>query len=126
MIPLERGYTMGEVFFCGVLPQYEQMKQFSNGRRFFVFIYGCVNAMGLYGPENNGIAIGDDNNKTVLLDGHCVASTGYFGPTAEQIREYNRILEMNWQAFVKFVNASPRSRYTMVSKNKMTPRAQAY
>jgi hypothetical protein len=116
MIPLNRGYKVGEIIRCGVEKDYDKQKNFDK-RNFVIFIYGATNVYGLIGPEDNGIAILDEDNKRVILDGHCRENTGYFGPSQKQINEFNRIMGMTWGEFKDFVNSNNRSRVHIKSKN---------
>lgn len=83
-------------------------KAFS-GRLFKIVIAGARNA-GIIGPEDNGIAILDDDHNAVVLDNHVKESTGYFGPSANQLAEFQRIMGMDWKAFTDFVRNHPRYR----------------
>jgi hypothetical protein len=81
----------------------DQTLNFGN-RTFRVVLYGAYNAFGLIGPENNGIAVLDDDRRAVVLDGHCPQGTGYFGPSDEQIAEFQRICDLSGSDFVDFCN----------------------
>ena len=83
-------------------------KIFDNGRKFKIIIYGAYNAFGLIGPEKNGVAIFDNDERRVVLDEHFREGTGYFGPSSKQLKEFDRIMEMEWSEFVGFVNNHPR------------------
>ena len=118
MIPMNRGYKVGDIARVGVLEQYDKTKKFDK-REFIVCIYGATNAFGLFGSEANGILILDKNNKTCVIDEHIVENSGYYGPSEAQIREFDRIMEMKWTDFKDFVNNNPRSRIKIISKNKV-------
>lgn len=79
-------------------------------RTFRVLLYGAYNAFGLIGPEQNGIAVLDENRMLVVLDGHCPQENGYYGPSEEQVNEFRRICEMDAEEFVQFCNSHPASR----------------
>ena len=79
-------------------------------RSFRVLVYGAYNACGLIGPENNGIAVLDEDRMQVILDGHCLQETGYFGPSDGQVAEWKRICGLGADEFVEFCNSHPMSR----------------
>lgn len=79
------------------------------GRLFKVVIAGAYDA-GIVGSEHNGIAILDENNLRVVLDQHAKESSGYFGPSARQKAEFDRIMEMDWTNFSKFCRDHPQFR----------------
>jgi hypothetical protein len=80
------------------------------GRKFRIVLYGAYNAKGLIGSECNGICILDDDLLNVVLDEHGKEETGYFGPSEQQLEEYERLLVLPTSAFVEFVNSHPRTR----------------
>lgn len=80
------------------------------GRTLRVVLYGAYNAMGLIGPECNGIAILDEDARCVVLDGHLTEDTGYFGPSRRQVLEYSRILGMTDAELEDFIAEHPRAR----------------
>lgn len=79
-------------------------------RHFKIILYGAYNALGLIGSEKNGIAILDETLMQVVLDEHCCESSGYYGPSKEQVDEFNRIANLSESEFVEFVNSHPRTR----------------
>lgn len=80
-------------------------------RNFRVIVYGAFNAYGLIGPEKNGIAILDEDNRAVLADELERESSGYFGPSKKQFSRAVEILGMAWEDFRALVNNSGRNRY---------------
>jgi hypothetical protein len=78
-------------------------------RSFTVLIAGAFDA-GIIGPEFNGIAVLDDDNRSVVLDQHVIERSGYDGPSPRQIAEFERIMTMDWAKFTKFVREHPRYR----------------
>lgn len=80
-------------------------------RSFRVIIYGAFNAFGLIGPEKNGIAILDENERAVLADEIERESSGYFGPSKKQFQRAVDILKMPWPEFRELINNSGRNRY---------------
>ena len=86
-----------------------QVLKFGN-RTFRVVLYGAYNAFGLIGPEKNGIAILDDDRRAVVLDGHCPQDSGYYGPSDQQVEEFERILGLPAAEFVEFCDGHPMSR----------------
>lgn len=84
-------------------------------RKFRILVYGAYNAFGLIGSEENGILILDEDLLRVVLDGHYKQSSGYFGPSEGQLKEWERLVGMSsWEDFVNFVNSHSRARYLMV------------
>jgi hypothetical protein len=79
-------------------------------RHFTLLISGAYNAMGLIGSEYNGIVVLDDDHLQVVLDQHMKADSGYYGPTNKQIDEWERILKMNYDEFIKLCREHPRTR----------------
>jgi len=77
---------------------------------FRVFTYQAYNAFGLIGPEQNGIAIADDDNRSVVCDQIKRQGSGYFGASQEQFDEAERICAMEWDKFKAYVKAVPTLR----------------
>lgn len=82
----------------------------SKKRTFRILLYGAYNAMGLIGPEMNGIAVLDEDNKCVLTDGIAQEPSGYCGPSRSQVRYFNELVEADWDTFRTTVNNSERNR----------------
>lgn len=80
------------------------------GRTLRVVLYGAYNALGLIGPEMNGIAILDEDARCVVLDGHLQEDTGYFGPSRRQVIEHSRIMGMTDEELEDFIAEHPRTR----------------
>ena len=80
------------------------------GRTLRIVLYGAYNALGLIGPEMNGIAILDEDARCVVLDGHLQEDTGYFGASRRQVLEYSRILGMTDDELEEFIAEHPRTR----------------
>lgn len=78
------------------------------GRTLRVILYGAYNALGLIGPEDNGIAILDETRKRMILDGHQKEETGYFGPSKSQVEEFVRIMAMDDDQLEEFIENHPR------------------
>jgi hypothetical protein len=83
----------------------------SGERNFRIILYGALDAYGLIGPEMNGIAILDEDNKSVVLDGECPQASGYYGPSREQLDRWGEIVDFDWLEFKNFVNKHPKSRF---------------
>ena len=103
----------GKTGYCGISRQITISFVTESGatRSFIVAVYGAFCAYGLYGPENNGILILDDDRSGVLLDKHLSRTTGYHGPSDDQVKEWGRIIRMNWNDFRVFVKEHSRGRY---------------
>jgi hypothetical protein len=76
-------------------------------------LYGAYDAYGLIGPEKNGIAVLDEENRTVLCDEIAKADSGYFGPTPEQWASLADLLSVSWDEFRDLINTHERSRYSI-------------
>jgi hypothetical protein len=96
---------------CGYSMIWAQQTVTKADRNFIVAIYGAYNAHGLIGSECNGIVILDDDEKNVVLDEHAKADTGYYGASAQQRAEFEKIVAMSPDAFEIFVQSNPRSRF---------------
>ena len=81
-----------------------------DGRTFLLVLYGAFNAFGLIGSERNGIAVLDEDRLAVVLDDHCLESSGYFGPSSRQWREFERLQRLDAERFLAFVRDHPRAR----------------
>jgi len=84
-------------------------KKFDFDRTFTVLIAAAYDA-GVIGPESNGIVVLDDDNRAVILDEHMREPTGYYGPSAAQKAEFQRVMAMDWAEFSRFCNGNPRYR----------------
>lgn len=83
---------------------------FDEGRTFRVLVASAYDA-GIIGPEYNGIVVLDLDNASVALDQHVRISSGYYGPSAEQKAEFERICAISdWREFASFVKSHPRYR----------------
>lgn len=89
-----------------------------DGVSYRVIVYGAYNARGLYGSENNGIAILNETKRNVLLDGELKIDSGWGGPSNEQRKRHGEIMDMTDEEFKKFVNEHPRARYRIGEKKK--------
>ena len=85
-------------------------KVFDFDRTFSVVVYGAFDANGLIGPEVNGILVLDEDNRSVVLDGHRRETSGYHGPSRAQVAEFERIKAMDWAEFSRFCHDHPRYR----------------
>lgn len=87
------------------------IKNGRKARNFRVIVYAAFNAYGLIGSEKNGIAILDEDNRQVLADEIEKESSGYFGPSQNQLSRFNEIRAFSWPEFREFVNSCGRNRY---------------
>jgi hypothetical protein len=78
--------------------------------KFRIIVYGALDAFGLIGPERNGVAILDEENRTVIADEIEHAETGYFGPSDAQLSRARWLAEANPEAVACFLNACGRNR----------------
>jgi hypothetical protein len=94
----------------------DRVIKFKAGRKsrsFRVIIFGAYDAFGLIGPEFNGIAILDEDQRAVLCDRIACESSGYFGPSPAQLGEFDRLAGLDWPSFREFVNGHDRTRYAI-------------
>lgn len=87
-------------------------RTFSNGRSFRFVLYGAYNAFGLIGPEKNGIAVLDEDNRQVVCDEISRADSGYYGPTAQQLKAFDDLTgeDFSYEDLKRLVNESSRAR----------------
>ena len=88
----------------------DDLKRKVGKRAFRIVSYQAYNAMGLIGPESNGVAVLDEDRRTVVTDELCRQDSGYFGVSAEQSELARRMAAMPDDEFKAFVSASPRLR----------------
>lgn len=81
-----------------------------SGIDYIVGIAGAYDALGLIGPEHNGVFVLDDTNKRVLTDRNCEESSGYFGPSRRQWDALRDVMKMPAREFVRWVASTPRYR----------------
>lgn len=93
--------------YCGVVAN---IPREVGDRVFRVVGYRSYSAMGFIGPEYNGIAVLDETNRDVLLDGHMQCSSGYSLDVIAIRREAARIANLPEADFAAFVQDHPRSR----------------
>lgn len=104
---IENGKTVGP--YVGVTK--DEIRDFKEHGKFRLLIYGAYNAHGLIGSECNGICVLDENKKAVLADELVKASTGYFGPSEQQVKTFEDLMNCPWVKFRACVNKSGRARY---------------
>ena len=78
-----------------------------------IMLYAALDCMGLIGPEHNGIAIVNDDKKTVVCDEIAIQDSGYFGPSAQQVCMWEALTKMavdKPDSFCAFINDHPRCR----------------
>ena len=85
----------------------------SGKRTFRIVLYGAFNAMGLIGPENNGIVVFDDDQKQVLADQLGCETSGWCGPSRAQVELFKSMERSTWEEFRARINESKRNRYTI-------------
>jgi hypothetical protein len=91
----------------------DSIRKFKNGQRFRILVFGAYNAGGLIGSEFNGLAILHENEKAVLADRIGCESSGYFGPSKDQLALFDHAMACPWEDFQALVNESGRNRYTI-------------
>lgn len=94
--------------------QYDKIIAFDTpeGKRKFRFlVYQAYNAFGLIGSECNGVAILDEDKKSVLCDEIAKQNSGWYGISPKQVKMAEGLIGMNWSNFKTFVNSNPRTRY---------------
>ena len=94
----------------------DRVIKFKAGRKtrsFRLIVFGAYNAFGLIGPEFNGLAVLDEDERAVLCDRIAQESSGYFGPSRAQLDEFDRVTGLDWPSFREFINAHDRTRYAI-------------
>jgi len=94
--------------------QYDKIVAFDTptGKRKFRFlIYQAYNAFGLIGSERNGVAILDEDKKSVICDEICKQNSGWMGVSPNQVKMAEGLIGMDWENFKFFVNSNPRTKY---------------
>lgn len=87
---------------------------YPNGESFRFVIYGAYNAMGLIGPEQNGIAILNEKEMNVICDQIGILPSWYHGNTPSTLlKEFVRLTNLSFSEVTKFVNSHPRARYEL-------------
>lgn len=109
------GYTRKVGPYEGVARDEQRGPKINTGidgqaQRYRVILYCAYNAMGLIGTEHNGIAVLDNQNRSVVLDNEAQCASGYFGPSKAQFRRFDKLMEMTDAEFEEFCDSHPRSR----------------
>jgi hypothetical protein len=82
--------------------------------KIYILLSGAYNALGLIGPEMNGIAILNDSRKGVVLDMEAQASSGWYpgfgGPTKKQQKRFEELATMENHAIIAWIRSHPRYR----------------
>ena len=79
-------------------------------RHFRIVAYEAYNAFGLFGPEKNGVAVLDEDHRTVVTDEIARVDSGYCGLPATTLAEARSLCEALDADFIRRVGASPRLR----------------
>jgi hypothetical protein len=77
-----------------------------HSRAFRVIVYGAYDAFGLIGSEKNGIAVLDEDNRSILCDEIAREDSGYFGPSKRQLALFDDITALSWPHFRDYINES--------------------
>ncbi|MBI6727234.1 hypothetical protein YA0089_26830 [Pseudomonas viridiflava] len=86
-------------------------RDFGTHGKFRVMIYAAFNAMGLIGPEMNGVAVAQELDKfDVIFDGGAQTDSGYFGASATQLQLFDDLMAADWEQFRTLVNQQKRLR----------------
>lgn len=91
--------------------QFDRTRTYENGRTLRIITSQAYNALGLIGPEFNGVAILDEDRREVVCD--CLAENpqgGYFGVSQEAWNLAWKLYTGSWEQVCRYVNASPRRR----------------
>ena len=73
--------------------------------------YRAYDAFGLIGSEKNGIALLNEDDRTVVLDEHMRHSSGYSMSELKLRKEIERISGLSPSELKDFISESDRSRY---------------
>lgn len=80
-----------------------------------IMLSGAYNALGLIGPEMNGIVVLNDTHKAVVVDMVCQEPYGWYGsyggPSPDQIELFNLMATMPEQALVDYIRSHERYRH---------------
>lgn len=102
-----QGVGMGGPNFQGYTSvEYAKRLDFRVGksyRTFVVLTYRMYNAFGLYGSEDNGIAVVDYDNREVVRRNIARTDSGWFGINQEQLKTFNEMCAMSYDEFIKFI-----------------------
>lgn len=105
--PVARSETVGPY----VKVSRDQIVDFGAQGKFRVLVAGGYNANGLIGHEFNGVVVLSETNMNVVADRMGEESSGYYGPSAKQIKLFMKLTQCSWDEFQKTVNESPQLRY---------------
>lgn len=82
--------------------------------RLYFMLYGAYNALGLIGPERNGLAILNDTRKMVVLDGAFAEDYGWYpgyrGPSKRQLEAFNALALLPENLLVEWITEHPNFR----------------
>lgn len=93
--------------------------------RYRLAVYGAFNAFGLIGSEHNGIVVLDNVDMCVVADRLFQQDSGYFGPSASQMKALQTMLTCSPREFCNIVNSSGRNRHT-IHTDSVAPAAAAF
>lgn len=80
------------------------------GEMMLIGIAGAYDALGLIATEANGIFVLNETRQEVVLDEHAKASSGYYGASPSQLREYELATSLSPVEFIRWARANPRCR----------------
>jgi len=101
---------MYNTYYVGPYLTFKHANKECYGNSYIVGIAYAFDAYGLIGPEHNGIFVLDDTHKEVVLDRHSESIAFRTAPTTTQLDEFKRIMKMNQDEFIIFIQQNPRSR----------------
>jgi hypothetical protein len=83
---------------------------------FRIIIFAAYNAGGLIGPEFNGIAVFNDEDRDVVCDRLQQELSGYHGPSPAQVALFELLTSgvMSAKDFCAVINNSDQLRYPLV------------
>lgn len=91
--------------------QFDKIREYSNGRRLRIITYQAFNAYGLIGPEDNGVAVLDEDHHEVVCDQMAKSSRGgYFGVSRQAWELAWRLYSGTWKEVCREINQHPRCR----------------
>lgn len=83
------------------------------GRKFRILTYQAYNARGLIGPELNGVAVLDEDEKRVVSAEIECLDSGYFGIDPRQTQVAEELVALPWAEFRARINAHQRTRVAL-------------
>ena len=95
---------------CGYTMIHRLARREIRGEVLILGIAGAYDAFGLIGSEANGLFLLNETRGEVVFDEHLKASSGYYGASPSQLREFDRAQIMGPDEFLEWARSNPRCR----------------